>query len=169
MTPSNTQGPVSIRYPIWAKITGIVSILLVLMAIVTYTTSRQLAQLKDELTILSQYDIPLEEKVSDLRYYNLTQVLTFERIIHIKMTPQRDAAEQAGDAAGKTLGACKRDDLLAAMQKIRQQFPDRDTWESAAFYLQGHCADGTIDAAHGLTAAALASPEVAGDSSLVGL
>ena len=169
MTPPNTQGPISIRFPIWAKITGIVCILLVLMAVVTYSTSRQLAQLKDELVILSQYDIPLDEKVNDIRYYNLVQVLTFERIIHIKMTPQRDAAEQAGDTAGKALGACKREDLLAAMEKIRQQFPDRNTWESAAFYLQGHCADGTIDAAHGLTSAALASPEVADDPDLVGL
>src|SRR5690348_12151182 len=128
MTPPNTQGPISIRFPIWAKITGIVCILLVLMAVVTYSTSRQLAQLKDELVILSQYDIPLDEKVNDIRYYNLVQVLTFERIIHIKMTPQRDAAEQAGDTAGKALGACKREDLLAAMEKIRQQFPDRNTW-----------------------------------------
>src|SRR5579871_914220 len=111
MTPSNPPASDTIRFPIWAKITGIVSILLVLMAAVTYSTSRQLAHLKDELSILSQYDIPLEEKVNDLRYYNLVQVLTFERIIHIKFSAQRDPAEQAGDAAGKALGACKRDDL----------------------------------------------------------
>jgi len=168
MTPPNNVSPAAIRYPIWAKITGIVSILLVLMAVVTYSTSVQLAHLKDELTILSQYDIPLEEKVNDLRYYNLTQVLTFERLIHIKFSAQRDPAEQAGDAAGKTLGACKRDDLVAAMNKLHQQFPDRDVWESAAFYLQGHCADGVIDAAHSLAATALASPEIAGNTELVG-
>lgn len=169
MSQPSTPAQSSIRYPIWAKITGIVSILLVLMAVVTYSTSVQLAHLKDELAILSQYDIPLDEKVNDLRYYNLTQVLTFERIIHIKFTSNRDAAEQAGDTAGKALGACKRDDLLAAMQKLHQQFPDRDTWESAAFYVEGHCADGAIDAAHGLVGTALASPEIAGNPDLVGL
>ncbi|HET7176234.1 MAG TPA: adenylate/guanylate cyclase domain-containing protein [Gammaproteobacteria bacterium] len=168
MSPPN-PGQDSIRYPIWAKITGIVSILLVLMAVVTYSTGVQLGHLKSELAILSQYDIPLDEKVNDLRYYNLAQVLTFERIIHIKFSKQRDPAEQAGDAAGKTLGACKRDDLLAAMQKLHEQFPDRDVWESAAFYLQGHCADGVIDAAHSLVGTALASPDVAGDPDLVGL
>ena len=169
MTPPNNKGQDSIRYPIWAKITGIVSILLVLMAVVTYSTSLQLAHLKDELTILSKYDIPLGEMVTDLRYYNLTQVLTFERIIHIKFSAQRDPAEQAGDALGKTLGTCKREDLIAAMNKLHQQFPDRNVWESAAFYLLGHCTDGMIDAAHALVGQALASPEVAGNSDLVGL
>ena len=169
MIPPNSQDHDAIRYPIWAKITGIVSILLVLMAVVTYSTSVQLAHLKNELAILSQYDIPLDEKVNDLRYYNLSQVLTFERITHIKFTAQRDAAEQAGDATGKILGACKRNDLLAAMQKLHQQFPDRNTWESAAFYVQGHCADGAIDAAHSMAATALASPVVAGNPDLVGL
>src|SRR5579859_1484382 len=166
---SSQLGEDAIRYPIWAKITGIVSILLVLMAVVTYSTSLQLAHLKNELTILSQYDIPLGEAVNDLRYYNLAQVLTFERIIHIKFTAQRDPAEQAGDAAGKALGTCKREDMLATMQKLHQQFPDRNTWESAAFYVEGHCTDGMIDAAHALTATALASPEVAGSPDLVGL
>ncbi|HEU5399676.1 MAG TPA: adenylate/guanylate cyclase domain-containing protein, partial [Gammaproteobacteria bacterium] len=169
MSQIDTQGREAIRYPIWAKITGIVSILLVLMAVVTYSTSVQLAHLKDELAILSQYDIPLNEQVNDLRYYNLVQVLTFERIIHIKFTAQRDAAEQAGDTLGKTLGACKRDDLLAAMQKLHQQFPDRNVWESAAFYLEGHCADDFIDSAHNLVGTALASPQVAGNPDLVGL
>src|SRR5215469_14890534 len=169
MSPADTAGRDSIRYPIWTKITGIVSILLVLMAVVTYSTSVQLAHLKNELTILSQYDIPLGEMVNDIRYYNLSQVLTFERIIHIRPTAQRDAAEQAGDAVGKTLGACKREDLLAAMQKLHKQFPDRNTWESAAFYVEGHCTDGSIDVAHSLTGAALASPEVSRIPALVGL
>ena len=169
MSPPIAFGQDAIRYPIWAKITGIVSILLVLMAVVTYSTSVQLAHLKSELAVLSQYDIPLDEKANDIRYYNLVQVLTFERIIHIKFSKQRDPAEQAGDAAGKALGACKRDDLLAAMQKLHEQFPDRDVWESAAFYLQGHCADGVIDSAHSLVGAALASPDVAGNPDLVGL
>ena len=159
----------TIRFPIWAKITGIVSILLVLMAVVTYSTSMQLAHLKDELSILSQYDIPLDGMVNDLRYYNLTQVLTFERVIHIKFSAQRDPAEQAGDAAGKALGACKREDLQAAMQKLHQQFPDRNVWESAAFYVQGHCTDGTVDAARALVDKALAAPEVTGNPDLVGL
>jgi adenylate cyclase len=167
--PPNPQTDDTIRYPIWAKITGIVSILLVLMAVVTYSTSLQLKELKDELTILSQYDIPLDETVSDLRYYNLTQVLTFERIIHIKPTAQRDAAEAAGVAAGKTLGTCKREDLIAAMQKLHQQFPDRNDWESAAFGVQGHCTDAAIDAAYAFASRALASPDVADDPELVGL
>jgi len=169
MSPSVPPSDVYIRYPIWAKITGIVSILLVLMAVVTYSTSMQLAELKDELSILSQYDIPLDGMVNDLRYYNLAQVLTFERVIHIKFSAERDPAEQAGDAAGKALGACKREDLLAALQKLHQQFPDRNVWESAAFYLEGHCADGTVDAARTLVTKALASPEVAGNPGLVGL
>jgi len=169
MTPNQASGPVTVRYPIWAKITGIVSILLVLMAVVTYSTSVQLAHLKDELNILSQYDIPLDGIVNDLRYYNLSQVLTFDHIIHIKFSAQRDPAEQAGDAAGKALGACKREDLLAAMQKLHQQFPGRDVWESAAFYVQGHCTDGNIDAARDLVRQALGSPEVKSDPELVGL
>ena len=168
-TPAKPPGDDNIRYPIWAKITGIVSILLVLMAVVTYSTSLQLAKLKNELTILSSYDIPLDETVADLRYYNLTQVLTFERIIHIKFTAQRDAAETAGVDAGKTLGVCTRETLSAAMQKLHQQFPDRNVWESAAFGVQGHCADAAIDAAHTLAGNALASPDVAGNAELVGL
>lgn len=171
MTTLQSSSPVNgaIRYPIWAKITGIVSILLVLMAVVTYSTSLQLAKLKNELTILSRYDIPLDEYVNDLRYYNLQQVLTFERIIHIKPTAQRDAAEVAGVAAGKALGTCKREDLLAAMQKLHQQFPDRNDWESAAYGVQGHCADAAIDAAHTLAGDALASPDIAGNPDMVGL
>jgi len=169
MTPPLPSSDLTIRYPIWTKITGIVSILLVLMAVVTYSTSMQLAHLKDELSILSQYDIPLDGMVNDIRYYNLTQVLTFERIIHIKFSAQRDPAEQAGDAAGKALGGCKREDLLAAMQKLHQQYPDRNVWESAAFYVEGHCTDGTIDAARALVSTALAAPEVTGNSDLVGL
>ncbi|HSN17253.1 MAG TPA: HAMP domain-containing protein, partial [Gammaproteobacteria bacterium] len=169
MSQPVSTSDVSIRYPIWAKITGIVSILLVLMAVVTYSTSMQLAHLKDELAILSEYDIPLDGMVNDLRYYNLTQVLTFERIIHIKFSAQRDPAEQAGDALGKTLGACKHEDMLAAMQKLHQQFPDRNVWESAAFYVLGHCTDGTVDAARALVTQALAAPEVSGNPDLVGL
>jgi len=139
------------------------------MAIVTYSTSLQLQRLKNQLAVLSQYDIPMDDIVNDARYYNLTQVLTFERIIHIKPTSQRDAAEAAGDAAGKALGACKREDMLAAMQRLHRQFPNRDDWESAAFGVQGHCADAAIDAAHALAGDALASSAVQGNSDLVGL
>ncbi|MBV8466300.1 MAG: HAMP domain-containing protein [Burkholderiales bacterium] len=156
-----------VRHPIWAKVTGITVVLLLLMGFVTYSSSANLKRLSRELALLSHYDIPLDQAVSDVRYDNLVQMLLFERIVALDPTHDLTPAQQAGDAAAAKLKSCDRAEVAAASKALRERFTDEAESYIAMYAVQGHCADMRLAVSQRLVDQALAAPNVANDIDLV--
>lgn len=149
-----------VRRPIGVKILGITLVLLLLMGVVTHSSNSNLKQLNSELSILSEYYIPLDQSVSDLRVSYLTQIMSLERVLSSRPKQSLDMARQEGEKFAKEMPSCSREDLRAARRKARQAFPSDDQYGIVVYELQKHCTDKQINASCDLVEKALAMPTV---------
>ncbi|HKA38311.1 MAG TPA: adenylate/guanylate cyclase domain-containing protein [Burkholderiales bacterium] len=80
------------RRPISLKVYSIALGLLVLMALVTGLSARNLRVLNNEVAALSSYYIPVDQQVGSVETLVRQQVVHFERILLLLQAPRRDKA-----------------------------------------------------------------------------
>ncbi|KFN49013.1 adenylate/guanylate cyclase domain-containing protein [Arenimonas composti] len=156
-----------VRRPIGAKIFGATIVLLLMMAAVTWSATVNLHQLSRQLTALSEYYIPLEQTVGEIRASHMSQILMFERFLG-EGEPERFAALQAEAQryAGELL-PCDRDTLRAVSRKVREDFPAGPERAAVTYAVQRLCSDDSARQAMALVTTALADPSVAADPAQV--
>jgi adenylate cyclase len=144
-----------VKRPIGAKVLTITTILLLLMAVVTYISNSNLKKLNSELAILSNYFIPLDQILSDFRANHIMQILYFERILLSKSNKNLDTAREEGEKVAREIGACERVKLREATAKLQKTFSDPQQKNIALYQLQKGCADNQLTTARALVEKAL--------------
>ncbi len=157
-----------VRRPISFKIYGITGLLLILMALVTLISSINFERVDRQMSLLSNYYIPLDQILGDIRYHHLLQGMLLERALAINsglaLLPQARSMVQA--AAGK-LGDCEYETYSAQSKKMRQAITDPEGQALLGFELNRYCGDRKTLLATALVDKALALPYVAEDPVLV--
>jgi len=152
-----------VRRPIGAKIFGVTGVLLLMMAAVTYTSSTNLKQLNRQLGILSDYYIPLDQAIGDIRASHLTQLLLFERLISLQtLQPFAQAQQSAQPFIAKML-PCTQEKLWATAKGMREAFPVPAERTAVFYEMTRACADNQIETTLALVQSALALPSVRKD------
>jgi adenylate cyclase len=149
-----------VRHPISIKIFSITVLLLAIMTLVTYTSTSHLKQLNSQLAILTEYYIPLDQAMSDVRNNHLSQVLNFERLQDIPQQASFDTARAAAQKYAKEKVECDRDKYRESMRQAREIFSEHGIKEIASYELVRFCADKQVAMALALTEKALALPSV---------
>lgn len=157
-----------VRRPISFKIFGITGLLLILMALVTLISSVNFSRVDRQMTLLSDYYIPLDQTVGDIRYHNLLQGLLLERLLAVNATldslPQMRKKVEA--SAGE-LGDCEYQTYSAVSKKLGDSVTTPvDEW-LLDFELNSYCANRKIAVATALIDKALTLPYVLNDAVLV--
>ena len=152
-----------VRRPIGAKIFGITVLLLLLMAAVTYTSTRNLGQLSRQLDVLSAQDIPLDQMVGDVRAQYLSQVLWFERLLAQQPRTLDASPAQLAEPFAAKLGDCEAErqrEISAEMRKLYEKGARRS---AAQYEITRLCGDAIVARAQKTVAEALAMPQVRAD------
>lgn len=157
-----------VRHPISFKIFGITGLLLILMALVTLISSINFSRVDRQMTLLSDYYIPLDQTVGDIRYHHLIQGLLLERVLAVNAPldslPQM---RKTVEAAAAELGDCDYQTYLATSRKLRESVTTPvDEW-LLGFELNRYCADRKTQVAMALINKALTLPYVLNDPVLV--
>jgi len=150
----------NVRRPIGIKILGIMLVIILLMGLITGISNYNLNKLNNELLILSEYYIPLDQKISDIRQNYLNQILSFERVLSSNSKKGLEAARQEGEKLAQTIGSCDRDDVRSTRRKIRETFPSDDQRHIVLYELQRYCTDQKIKDSEKLVERALGTPIV---------
>lgn len=149
-----------VRRPIGVKILGITFVLLILMGVVTHSSNSNLKKLNAELSILSEYYIPLDQSLSDLRVSYLAQILLFERVLSMRPKQDLEKARREGEKLAATFDTCDRESFMNAARQLRKTFPSADQRSMAIYELQRNCTDRRITDARDLVEKALSRPSV---------
>lgn len=150
-----------VRRPIGAKILGITLILLFLMGVVTYSSNYNLRNLSTELSIWSDYYIPLDQAVNDFQRNYLTQILFFERASSAKSIKDYDVALKEGEKIAKETVTSKREDMREARRKVKKLFSSVDQQNVAIYALQMYYTDQQVMVIRKLVDAALKELHIA--------
>ncbi len=157
-----------VRRPISFKIYGITGLLLLLMTLVTLISSINFARVDRQMVLLSDYYIPLDQTLGDIRQHHVLQSMQLERSLASDPTlaslPQ--ARKTVQGAAGK-LGACVYETYSVESKKLREPVKDPAQLAMLNFELNRYCGDRQILLATTLVNKALALPIVAEDPVLV--
>lgn len=135
-------------------------VIILLMGLITGISNYNLKKLNNELMILSEYFIPLDQMVSDIRYSYLNQILSFERVLSSNSKKGLEAARQDGEKLAQGIGSCEREDMRSTRKKIRETFPSADQRHIVHYELQRYCTDQKIKDSEKLVGKALETPIV---------
>lgn len=163
-----SQGESRVRHPISLKIFGITGLLLLLMALVTFISSINFSRVDRQMTLLSNYYIPLDQTIADISFHHLMQGLFLERLlaVNVPLDTLPDMRKKV-EASAKELGDCDYADYTAVGKKLRDAATNPvDEW-MLEFEISNYCADRKIGFAQGLIDKALALPYVMKDPVLV--
>lgn len=149
-----------VRRPIGFKILGIIFLLLVMMIVVTFSSNQNLKKLNNQLQVLSEYFIPLDQAIGDLRLSYSTQMLNFERVLMSGARQNLEPARQAGEKLAKEINSCSRRDMRKAMREAGPVFATEDSKNIALYEMQRHCNDSRISDTLKIVEAALSLPVV---------
>ncbi len=157
-----------VKRPISFKIYGITGLLLTLMTLVTLISSINFARVDRQMVLLSDYYIPLDQTLGDIRYHHLIQGLLLERALTADPTlaPLQPMRQRVQAAAGQ-LGDCAYETYSAESKKLREAVTDPAQRALLGFELNRHCGDRKTLLATALVDKALALPSVLEDTTLV--
>jgi adenylate cyclase len=157
-----------VRRPISFKIFGITGLLLILMALVTLISSINLSRVDRQMTLLSDYYIPLDQILGDIRYHHLLQGLLLERALaaNAPLTSLQQVRKTVQSSAG-ALGDCDYETYSAASKKLRESVKDAVDQSLLGFELNRYCGDRKTMLATALVDKALTLPYVLDDAVLV--
>jgi adenylate cyclase len=157
-----------VRHPISFKIFGITGLLLMLMALVTLISSINLSRVDRQMTLLSDYYIPLDQILGDIRYHHLLQGLLLERALaaNAPLTSLQQVRKTVQSSAG-ALGDCAYETYSAASKKLRDSVKDAVDQALLGFELNRYCGDRKTMLATALVDKALTLPYVLDDAVLV--
>jgi adenylate cyclase len=153
----------AVRRPIGAKIFGITLLLLLLMAAVTWTSTINLKRLNAQLGILSEYDIPLDQLIGEVRANHLSQILQFERLLAQRPTESFATLLQAAAPFTVKLATCDSARLREVSAEVRQSVPAGAARTVAMYEVTRVCSDRQIATAQERVRAALGQPGIAAD------
>ncbi len=157
-----------VRRPIGHKIYGITGLLLLLMALVTLISSINLGRVDRQMSLLSDYYIPLDQILGDIRYHHLIQGLLLERSLNADSTltslPQ---ARKTAQSAAAALGDCEYETYSATSRKLREAIKAPAERALLGFELNRYCGDRKTQLATALVNKALTLPDVLDDAVLV--
>jgi adenylate cyclase len=157
-----------VQRPISFKIFGITLVLLVLMGIVSCSATSSMRRVNEQLSLLSDYYIPLDQLGSQVRTHNLQQILAFERIQEEKPAASFDEVSKTVASHAEELADCDDERQSAVSAKLREIFPDRSVRRMASYEVHRLCGDLKMTQARQLASQALNLPFVARDPVLVG-
>ncbi|HYP67530.1 MAG TPA: adenylate/guanylate cyclase domain-containing protein [Thiobacillaceae bacterium] len=157
-----------VRRPISYKIFGITGLLLMLMALVTLISSINLNRVDRQMTLLSDYYIPVDQILGDIRYHHLLQGLLLERALaaNAPLTSLQQIRRTVQSSAGE-LGDCNYETYSAASKKLRESVKDPVDQALLGFELNRYCGDRKTMLAIALVDKALTLPYVLDDPTLV--
>jgi len=157
-----------VRRPISFKIYGITGLLLVLMILVTLISSVNFARVDRQMVLLSDYYIPLDQILGDIRQHHVLQGMQLERSLSSDPTlvSLSRARKTVQEAAGK-LGDCAYETYSVESKKLREPIKDPAHLAMLSFELNRYCGDRKILLATDMVNKALALPIVAEDPALV--
>lgn len=150
MNVDNEQGRKEIIWPIGLKIFGIAASLLLLMASVTYITTRNLDKLNTHLNLLTNYFIPLDQTIGDVQFTLSLQRLSYERMLTKGIPKTFDEAKKDADKLIREAGGCSRDQLSDASRLARERFADAAYQDLLRYQINGTCGDMKIATAQEL-------------------
>ncbi len=150
-----------VRRPIGVKILGIMLVIVLLMSLVTGISNHNLKNLNNELFILSDFYIPLDQMVSDVRQSHLTQILSFERFLASNPGRGMELIRQEGEQFVKGIGTCNNENIRSFRKKIRDKFAEGEQRYIVTYELQRYCTNHKISESEKLVEKALASNVVA--------
>lgn len=157
-----------VRHPISFKIFGITGLLLMLMALVTLISSINLNRVERQMALLSDYYIPLDQILGDIRYHHLLQGLLLERALAVnsQLTSLQQVRKTVQSSAG-ALGDCDYETYSVASKKLRESVKDAVDQSLLGFELNRYCGDRKIVLANALVDKALTLSYVVDDAVLV--
>ncbi|MGA7179867.1 MAG: adenylate/guanylate cyclase domain-containing protein [Thiobacillaceae bacterium] len=165
---SSVERESRVRHPISFKIFGITGLLLMLMALVTLISSINFSRVERQMVLLSDYYIPLDQILGDIRYHHLLQGLLLERALAansgLASLPQVRKIVQS--SAGQ-LGDCAYETYSAASRKLRDSVKDPVDKSLLGFELNRYCGDRKTMLATALVDKALTLSYVLDDPVLV--
>ncbi len=153
-----------VRRPISFKIYGITGLLLMLMTLVTLISSINFARVDRQMELLSDYYIPLDQTLGDIRHHHLLQSMSLERALNADATlAPLPAIRAIVQAAAAKLGNCEYENYSAQSRKMREAHSVPAELAVLSFELNRHCGDRKTILAIALVEKALAMPQVAHD------
>ncbi|MDD4356196.1 MAG: adenylate/guanylate cyclase domain-containing protein [Smithellaceae bacterium] len=156
-----------VRRPIGVKILGIMLAIVLLMSLVTGISNHNLKNLNNELFILSDFYIPLDQMVSDVRQSYLTQILSFERFLASNPGRGMELVRQEGEQFVKGIGICNNENLRSFRKKTREKFTAGEQRYIVAYEMQRYCTNQKVDESGKLVEKALTSPVVTQNPELI--
>jgi adenylate cyclase len=154
---------VRVTWPIGLKVFGIAASLLLLMASVTYITTRNLDKLNDHLTVLTEYLIPLDHSLSNIQFTQLIQRLVLDRIEAYKTAPDFESAQKDAELLIKEAGGCSRDQIMHAVRGTQGKYGSDFERDVVRHEVYRTCGDTILLQAEGLMQHALLAREIATD------
>lgn len=158
-----------VRRPIGLKIFAIAVSLLVLMIIVALSSSMNLKLVRQELVLLSDYYIPLEQMVGDVRAEILREVIQIERVVELRHKDPTIGMSQASNDKIMTLfretGDCDPDALSKVLRSERQANPglSRGEQQLMSYRVRRLCTNARLNRATALVGQARALKQVMGE------
>lgn len=164
--PPSTQ---VVRRPISLKIFGITTALLVLMIVVTLSSSINLRRVGQELTLLSDFYIPLDQLLGDVRAQGLREVIQIERMLRDRPAgaAKTGGGQEEAAALFKEAGDCEPEALRAVSRKARQAHADRGVQQLLVYRVTQMCTQVRLERAKALVEKALALDQVKADADQV--
>ena len=159
-----------VKRPISWKIFGITGLLLLLMTLVTLISSINFAQVDRQIGMLSDYYIPLDQTLSDIRQHHAMQSMMLERALNAEPTlAWLPAARKSVQVAAAQLGNCEYEAYSTTSKKLREGIKDPAEQAQLSFELNRYCGERKTVLATTLVDKALTLPIVAEDPLQTGM
>lgn len=131
-----------VKRPISFKIFGITGLLLVLMATVTVISNLNMKRVNDQLSLLSDFYIPLDQFLGDIRVHSLLQSRSLERAMEAEgdFSSFDKVRRDIKDTAGR-LGDCEYEKYSVVQRELREQTSNTQEKSLISFEVHNYCAN----------------------------
>jgi adenylate cyclase len=142
---------------IGSKIFAIAIVLVLMMAAATSISSYYLNRVNNEIRLVSDYYIPLDQTMGEVRVYGLFEMIQFDRLTKLKPKSLYEDSPQLALQIIKENGGCTTKNRRAMMAKVRETYTDLAQRQRIMFELMESCGQEELGRAATLVEQALAA------------
>ena len=152
-----------LKKTIGAKIFAIAIGLVLLMAVATFISTYHLNRVNAEIKLVSNYYLPLDQHMGEVRAYGLYEIILFDRLARLKPKSLYEDSPAQAQQLLKEMGGCEANSRTALMSKVRENFSEPAQRQRIVFELMELCGSEELASATRLVEQGLAEPQVMND------
>jgi len=148
---------------IGSKIYAIAICLVFLMAVATIISTYHLSRVNGQIKLVSQYYLPLDQSMGEVRAYGLYEIIQFDRLSREKPKSLFEDSSAQAQQLLKDMGGCEKNSRSEMLLKVREKYSEIAQRQRIVFELMELCGSEELEKATRLVEQGLADPLVRSD------